>query len=289
MAKIFISVVFLLMILASGCKSDSSQANERIATDVTSISKGKVLFNQYCSACHNFNFDGIGPKLGGITDSVTLSWLKDFIRNPKQQIDGADARATRLFTKFKTIMPAFQSLADSSLNNILAYIHTRKPIVLSNIYSDREEVKDPIPDTIEMSDLIVELKLITQFPTTGTPGVAPLARITKLDFAPHSGQVFVLDMNGILYKLINDEPVVYMDISKLMNRFIPQPGLSSGFANFAFHPDFQSNGLLFTAHTEPADTKKADFAFEDTLESALQFVISEWKVDHQDLAKFEGQ
>ncbi|MBK6478277.1 MAG: PQQ-dependent sugar dehydrogenase [Saprospiraceae bacterium] len=186
-------------------------------------------------------------------------------------------------------MPPFVGLGDSSINQIIAYLHTRKALLLSSRYSDRAEVTNPIPDTIEMSDLVCDLKLIAQFPTTGKEGVAPLARITKLDYEPHSGQTYVLDMNGKLYKLINDQPVVYMDLTKLIPNLLLQPGLSSGYNNFAFHPEFYKNGLLYTAHSEPAATKKADFAVDDTLEAAMQFVITEWKVSNPMQSSFEGQ
>lgn len=284
----YLFFIGVLSFLLYSCKSTLGEKNATISTDAYAIAQGKILFNQYCSTCHNFHFDGIGPKLGGVTDSVPLIWIKDFIGNSNKMIEAGDPRATRLFAKHRTAMPPFLGLGDSSINNIIAYIHTRKAAVLSSIYQDREEVKNPIEDTIAMSELILVLKLITTFPTTGTAGMPPIARITKLDFEPHTSQSFVLDMNSTLYRLDGDQPVVYMDMFKLIGRFINQPGLSSGFANFAFHPEFSKNGLLYTAHTEPAATKPADFAFEDTLESALQFVISEWKADDPNKTTFEG-
>lgn len=285
--RLWIFAVALLNLIA--CKQTDSHLDGVIMEDKHSIATGKLLFNQYCSTCHNFNFDGIGPRLGGITDTMPVTWIKDFIHNPQGSIDSGDARATRLFARYKLVMPPFVGLGDSSINQIIAYLHTRKALLLSSRYSDRAEVTNPIPDTIEMSDLVCDLKLIAQFPTTGKEGVAPLARITKLDYEPHSGQTYVLDMNGKLYKLINDQPVVYMDLTKLIPNLLLQPGLSSGYNNFAFHPEFYKNGLLYTAHSEPAATKKADFAVDDTLEAAMQFVITEWKVSNPMQSSFEGQ
>lgn len=259
-----------------------------IATDENSIAKGKVLFTQYCSTCHNFNYDAIGPKLGGITDSITVAWIKDFITNPKKMIDAGDERAKRLYVKNKSIMPAFEGLGDSAINNVLSFIQTKKARLLTSKYNDRKEIKNPIPDTIERSGLVVDLKLIAQFPSTSNTSEAPLARITKLDFEPHSGQTFVLDMNGKLYRLEHDRPVVYMDMKELIPKFINQPGLGSGFGSFAFHPEFYKNGLIYTSHTEPAGTQKADFTYEDTMESTLQFVITEWKAIDPSRSSFEG-
>ena len=285
----YVVLVSWMIVFYPACKSDQKNDNNAIATDPQYIAYGKTLFTQYCGTCHNFNFDGIGPKLGGITDSMPVTWIREFIQNPKKMIDSGDARAVRLFAKHKSSMPPFAGLGDSSTNDVIAFLHSRKAAVLSTRYHDRQEVKNPVLDTIPMSDLVVNLKLIAQFPVTGTPGVAPLARITKLDFEPHSGQTFVLDMNGKLYRMDHDKPVVYMDMAKLVDPFLIQPGLSSGFANITFHPEFYKNGLLYTAHTVPAATKKADFAFEDTLESAMQFVITEWKTLKPDQSIFEGQ
>lgn len=285
----YLALLCWITVFYPACKSDRKNDTNAITTDPQSIAHGKALFTQYCGTCHNFNFDGIGPKLGGITDSMPVTWIREFIHNPKKMIDSGDARAVRLFAKHKSSMPPFAGIGDSSINDVIAYLHSRKAAILSTKYHDRQEVKNPIPDTIPMSDLVVNLKLIAQFPVTGTPGVVPIARITKLDFESHSGQTFVLDMNGKLYRMDHDKPVVYMDMAKLVDPFLIQPGLSSGFANFAFHPEFYKNGLLYTAHSVPAATKKADFAFEDTLESAMQFVITEWKTLKPDQSIFEGQ
>jgi glucose/arabinose dehydrogenase/mono/diheme cytochrome c family protein len=290
--KNFIHNCFLIAwtcILFCFCRTEKSVDQNVIATDGTSIAQGKILFTQYCSTCHNFNYDAIGPKLGGITDSLPLSWIKDFIRNPKRMIDANDDRAKRLYAKNKSIMPPFAGLGDSTINNVISFIHTKKARILSSIYDNRDEIKNPIPDTITRSNLVVNLKLIAQFPVTSSNGEAPLARITKLDYEPHSGQSFVLDLNGKLYKLENDKPSVYMDMAKLKTKFINQPGLGSGFGSFAFHPEFYKNGLIYTSHTEPAGTQKADFTYEDTIESTLQFVISEWRATDPNKSIFEGQ
>ncbi|MBP6793435.1 MAG: PQQ-dependent sugar dehydrogenase [Saprospiraceae bacterium] len=282
-------VCYIILVLTPlfSCKKDTTY-NTVIATDAHSINQGKIVFNQYCGSCHNFNFDGIGPRLGGITDSVSIDWLRDFISNPAKLMEAGDARAKRLHTKFKVLMPPFAGLGDTAINNIISYLHARKPAILSTMYADRTEVKNAIVDTIPLSDLVVKLKLIKEFPVSNPQKSAPHARIQKLDFEPHSGQSFILDMNSTLYRLSGDQISVYLDMSKQIEKFINQPGLSSGFASFAFHPEHYKNGLLYTAHTEPAATKPADFTFEDSLESALQFVILEWKTHDPNAVEFDG-
>jgi len=269
------------------CKNDTNY-NTVIATDALTITQGKALYSQYCGSCHNFNFDGIGPRLGGITDSVSLDWLRDFISNPIKMIEGGDVRSNQLYPKFKVLMPAFAGLGDTAINTIISYIHSRKPAILSTKYADRMEVKNAILDTIPETEYVLKLKLIKEFPVTNPQKTAPLARIQKLDFEQNSGQSFVLDMNSTLYRLTGDYISVYLDMSKHIGNFINQPGLSSGFASFAFHPEFYKNGLIYTAHTEPASSQSADFTFEDSLESALQFVILEWEASDPNALVYTG-
>ena len=57
--------------------------------------------SQYCSGCHNFRTGGIGPQLGGLTDSVAAGWIHHFIKNPQEIIESGDERARQLFKKFK--------------------------------------------------------------------------------------------------------------------------------------------------------------------------------------------
>ena len=86
--RLWIFAVALLNLIA--CKQTDSHLDGVIMEDKHSIATGKLLFNQYCSTCHNFNFDGIGPRLGGITDTMTVTWIKDFIHNPQGSIDSGD-------------------------------------------------------------------------------------------------------------------------------------------------------------------------------------------------------
>ena len=52
--------------------------------------------------------------------------------------------------------------------------------------------------------------------------------------------------------------------------------MATGFGSFAFHPDFLTNGLLYTTHAEPAGSGNADFKY-DSMPVAMQWVLTEWK------------
>lgn len=78
-------------------------------------------------------------------------------------------------------------------------------------------------------------------------------------------------------------------MAKLKPKFINAPGLATGFGSFAFHPQFAKNGLIYTTHTEPAGSAKADFGYADSIEVTLQWVLTEWKADNPAAAVFSGR
>lgn len=282
-----IAAFMLMFFLFQSCKSGSSD-KEAIATDSLTIAKGETSFNKNCSGCHNFRQDGIGPQLNGLTEEVPVSWIHHFIENPQKMIDTGDARATALFKKFHTMMPSFAAQPADEINSIIAFLNTHKEKGKKADDVNDGSLKNPIPDSIQSSGLVVKLKTVVQFPASSDSGKTPLARITKLDYQPKTNNLFVLDLRGKLYKLVNDQPVEYMDMHKLQPKFINEPGLATGFGSFAFHPDFAKNGLFYTTHTEPAKTAKPDFGFADSIKQTLQWVLTEWKTDKPGAVPFSG-
>ncbi len=285
--KGFIAV--LLLVSLYSCKQGASSDKNFISTDTAIIAKGKTSFTQNCSGCHGFRQNGIGPRLDGITQDATVDWIQHFIKDSKQMIESGDERALVMYKKYRTIMPSFTSMKDDEINGIISFINTHKRKVSKTIDGNSKFLIDPIPDSIKLSNLVVNLKLITVFPASSDSGKLPLTRITKLDHQPKTGSSFVLDLRGKLYKLQNDQPVVYMDMAKLIPKFINVPGLATGFGSFAFHPDFAKNGLLYTTHTEPAGTAKADFDYADSIKVTLQWVVMEWKTNKPDAFPFSGK
>ena len=283
------AVVFLMgsSIILSSCTSATSD-HAGIATDSVAIAKGETIFNQTCIACHTMDQDGIGPALGGVTTEVSAEWLKNFLKDPKKVIESGDARAKKLFNQYKTFMPSFAYYKEEEIDGIVAYLHTQKVAYKKMVaVGDAEALKDPIPEGITMSDLVVDMKLVAQMPATSEQ--KPLARITKFYSRPDTRDFFVLDLRGKLYKLRDGKAEVYFDISEHMPNFINAPGHATGFGSFAFHPDFSKNGLLYTTHTEAPGSAKADFYYEDSLGVKLQWVLSEWKTNDPQGFSFKGQ
>lgn len=280
---VFPAVLFFLFFIWA-CQSNSSQ-QDNISTDSTLVAKGDSLFTQYCASCHSMQQNGIGPKLAGVTGEVPVAWLQQFISNPEQMIQSGDQRAKRLHEEYKTMMPAFNTLLEGEITALIAYIHSHQP---SAKKASQQGLADPIPERITFDGLTVALTHIAQFPVTSANGKSPIARITKLDYQPGSEQLFINDLNGRLYQLVNGQPVVFLDIVKLKPRFINKPGLATGLGSFAFHPDFQSNHLFYTTHTEPPRTQKATFAYDDSIKATVQWVLTEWKVNDPKADHFEG-
>lgn len=272
----------------NSCKSSASAGYNDLPDDAETITKGKMLFSLHCSGCHAIRREGIGPKLEGSTQKVSADWLRAFIKNPQEIISSGDKHAHELITQYKTIMPSFPSLKEDELTAIIAFLHTQQRPIKPLVRDSSVGISNPIPDPISLSKLVVDLEPIAQFPATSEAGQLPLARITKLDFQPGTGHLFVNDLRGILYILKNNKPQVYMDMAKLIPRFIHQPGLGTGFGSFAFHPGFSRNGLIYTAHTESAGPVKADFDYADSIEVTVQWVINEWKADNTNAETFSG-
>jgi len=202
-------------------------------------------------------------------------------------MESGDERAKQLNNKYKSIMPSFTSLKDEELSAIIAFLHTHKSAGKRET-KDPNELTNPIADTIELSNLLVNIAPFATFPPSVANGKMPITKITQLGFHPKTGDLFVVDLRGKLYRIQDNKPVIYMDMAALKPGFINEPGLATGFGSFAFHPGFASNGILYTTHTEAAGAAKADFTYPDSIKKTLQWVLTEWKTDNPLQATFSG-
>jgi len=284
------AVVLLQVYLFSSCNSETSIDNSSISTDSTNIAAGEASFNKNCSGCHNFRQDGIGPQLGGITTEISADWIHDFISDSRKMIESRDERSVQLFKKYKrAVMPSFATLKDDEVNAIIAFLHTHKSPGQQMTKGKGGELSNPIPDTIALSNLVVKLEPVTQIPPSSDSAKLPLTRITKLTFQPNTGDLFINDLRGKLYKLQQNKPMVYLDIARLKPKFTHEAGLATGFGSFAFHPGFAKNGLLYTTHAEAHGSGKADFGFADSIKVNLQWVLTEWKTENPGATTFSGK
>ncbi len=264
-----------------------SQGTSFVQDDL-SVQHGQALFNQHCTACHNFNENGIGPNLNGATARADKEWLTSFISNAPRMIDSGDERAGQLYEKYHQYMPAFTTLSKEDIEHILGFIHKHAKSETKDRNNRPGGLENPVTKKIATSPITLVLKeRLTVPPTADNP---PLARINKL-LAINTGKgerLFLHDLRGILYEIKDNQAKVYLNLAAQQPDFIDSPGLATGFGSFAFHPDFSKNGLLYTTHTEPTGTAPADFAYNDSIDVALQWVLTEWKADDPQAPAFSG-
>jgi cytochrome c2 len=272
------------IIALSVLSCSSGNTTKIILVDSLSIAHGQILFNQNCSGCHGFHQNGIGPNLSGITETDSLNWLRNFIREPKKMVESGDIHAKKIYDAYHSMMPSFTVFTDEQIDQLISFLQTRKGAKKEK--NDPFAIRDPIPEKIEVSNVQVDLEQLSQLPPSSHK--QPLTRISKMDWVSPAKTWFILDQRGKLYKLINQKPVTWLDISKWKPNFIDQPGLATGFGSFAFHPDYFRTGIFYTTHSEAAHSKKADFSIPDSIQQTLQWVLCEWKTSNQMAAEFKG-
>ncbi|HSB91786.1 MAG TPA: PQQ-dependent sugar dehydrogenase, partial [Flavitalea sp.] len=281
MTKIVFAAIILTGLLFNSC-SDSPGSDK---PDSIAVSRGEQLFTQKCSSCHNFSQDAIGPQLSGVAVTSNVNWIHDFIKDPKAVVEAGDTHAVQLVQKYHAIMPSFAGLSDDQLMDIISFLRTKKPLA-HPVKDDPLAVKNPVPGKISMSEMVLNLEPLIKIPASSND--MPRTRINKLDYEPGSGDLYVMDLRGKLYKLYGNKTSVYLNLASVVSKFIHEPGLGTGFGSFAFHPDFLHNGLLYTSHTEPANTTHADFTYVDSIRKTVQWVITEWKATNPKAASFVG-
>jgi len=234
--------------------------------------------------CHSFQQDGIGPQLGGLKGVVEQNYLIKFIKSPKAMVDAKDARATAVFNKFGTMMPDFQQLNTSDLQDVVAYILAQPA---PNELGNKVASQNPIPEPIVKAEITLNLQKVLQFPFTNDK--QPRTRVNKMGFHPITKETLVADLQGKIYILNStNQPEVYFDATRYFKNFVNNPGLATGLGSFAFHPDFAKNKLVYTTHTEPANTAKADFAYAENIPVKLQWVVIEWTVNDPSARELAG-
>lgn len=280
-------ILFAGLLLSFACQTNSSVDYSDLPNDSLTVEKGKALFLQNCSACHDFRQDGIGPQLGGLTRQVSVAWLRDFIAEPKAMIDRGDERANTLFSEYNSIMPSFAHVGEGNIDALITYLHTIQAPAPTDGGNEWEEIVEPVIEPIHFGNYSLQLESEAQLPASSDKD--PMARIAKMDYRPGSEDLYVIDLRGKLYQLKDREARVYLEIDKLLPDFIDAPGLATGFGSFAFHPEFDKNGLLYTTHTEKAGAAQADFSYADSIRVSLQWVVSEWETKTPSALPFEGK
>jgi glucose/arabinose dehydrogenase len=264
---------------------------------VETLQRGKSLFAQYCASCHALAQDGFGPRLGGITSLLSEAQMIERIREPGKPIASGDARATALLRRFKAPMPPFTQLALDELSAILAFIHQEsesqnlEPLVIDT--SDSAESSVRLISPVEKTRLTIELEDVVQIPRL--PGRTAYKGITLIRPDPREEGVLLVDeLMGILYRIKNQEVSVFLDVRGFFEQFICDPGVASGLGSFALHPEFATNGIFYTTHSEnfrgsPAINSTDIPADVPAYTSPpLEWVLTEWRLADPTATTFAG-
>ena len=159
-----------------------------------------------------------------------------------------------------------------------------------------QEVLDPIPEPIEKSELSIGFQEVVQIPNSGNNNNLS-ARLNLLaDPGDDSGRLFVNDMRGKLYVISDDSASEYMDLASLVGEAFRDETNQQGFSYFAFHPEFATNGIFYTIHTEDKNTVIADFPITkpiidkngNIIESSHHSVVREWNATDPSTNTFSG-
>jgi glucose/sorbosone dehydrogenase len=164
--------------------------------------------------------------------------------------------------------------------------------------ADAQITSNPIPEPIVKRGLAVEVKDLVRLPDTrglrpADQDVAPAgwARVSYVRDLP-DGRRFANDSRGLLYLIdSSNQPHVYADVAAAFPLGVYNR-LESGFIGFVFHPEFATNGLFYTVHSEtgPGNPKTPDFipigyALKDV---TYHNVITEWHATNPAANTFAG-
>jgi hypothetical protein len=100
---------------------------------------------------------------------------------------------------------------------------------------------------------------------------------------------------GIIYQVDHGHVIPFLDIRSDFPNFVWQPGVASGLGSFALDPDFATNGVLYTAHSERFRHSPIINPFDIPANlppgptPPLEWVLTEWHLhdgSHREVLRF---
>jgi glucose/arabinose dehydrogenase len=134
--------------------------------------------------------------------------------------------------------------------------------------------------------LTAVLEDVVQMPASAPS--RPLARVNGLREAPDgSGRLFVNDLEGFLY-VLDGGIQLYLDLGARIPGLKTSPSLATGFVSFAFHPEFATNGLFYTVHTEHVGSTPPNLEPPLPITAIHHAVLTEWRATDPTADAFAG-
>jgi len=90
--------------------------------DQEMVSKGLVIFEAKCTACHKIEKRFVGPALAGITERREPEWIMNMILNPDVMVKENET-AKNLLMEYSAPM-ANQNLTEEEARNVLEYFRS---------------------------------------------------------------------------------------------------------------------------------------------------------------------
>jgi glucose/arabinose dehydrogenase/mono/diheme cytochrome c family protein len=257
--------------------------------DEATLTKGKELYSKHCLSCHALNADGIGPRLGGVTNLLSENDLADFIKNPAKVIEAGNERAINLTARYKQTMPAFEWLKVDELGSILSYIHHQTELrnIEPLIVNKNTGLTGRLVAPVEKSSLKIEMEEVVQIPRMKDKS-PDLGLATLRPHPSGDGTLFASDQHGIIYRISRGKAETFLDIREHIKDFQSGPGIATGLGSFDFHPDFLTNGLIYITHAETFKGQTPDYVISDSIKAEVQWIIGEWKMENAIGKIFKG-
>jgi glucose/arabinose dehydrogenase len=173
----------------------------------------------------------------------------------------------------------FSTLGDRAALATLDVINSTLPTVVPTttptpIPTPTDKLADPLPRTIRRGMRVALETVATGFnaplSATGAPGI-------------DARYLYTVDQSGVWWRVdvTTGSKIVFLDVtSRLIPLGIVGPGTydERGFLGAAFHPNYATNGLVYTYTSEPA-TPNPDFSTMPPMTAPdCQSVITEWHV-----------
>lgn len=93
------------------------------ALDQKMVEEGKILFEEYCTACHKVDKKFVGPSPKEILKRRTPEWVMNMILNPEEMIK-EDPLAKQVLMESNMAVMANQNLTEDEARKILEYFRT---------------------------------------------------------------------------------------------------------------------------------------------------------------------
>src|SRR5438105_4533053 len=146
--------------------------------------------------------------------------------------------------------------------------------------------------------LVVQIKDVVRLPETrglrpADQDVVPAgwARVSYVRDLP-DGRRFANDSRGFLYLIDrSNQTHLYLDVAKAFPLAVYNR-LESGFIGFTFHPEFATNGLLYTIHSErgPGNPATPNFIPPGYTIADVTYhtIVTEWHTNNPSADTFDG-